>query len=137
MAGMDTKGFILAAAALAALESVLILGGLLTPVMAYSPGNIIFLSARFLLLLYAGWSCGMKDAAIRGSLISATAVLVFILFSLAGATLARPVLGVPAQSLPVLYIILMAMNSILGAIIASVSSFISSIIKPRKLTKKP
>jgi len=132
---METKTLVMIAAALAALESVLVLSGILQPVLTYSPGNIVFLIARGALMLYAGWSAsGLKRAALRGAIFAATGVMVLLIAAIAGTAIHISVLGLslPSQAMPLLYLIMLVMNTALGAIVALLAAFIAGLVTPRR-----
>jgi hypothetical protein len=114
------------AGALALIESVLILTGLLPPVLSYSPGNLVFAIARLAVVAYAGISfagAGVKKAALNGALVALVANAVICLATLAGMFVFRvPVMGLPAMNtIPLLIVLALTLvaNVLLGTVIAA------------------
>jgi hypothetical protein len=132
---METRTLALIVVALAALESVLVLSSILTPLLEYSPGNIVFLIARNVIVIYAGWSSsGIKDAVSRGAIISGSGAIVFVIASLIGSALHHPMLGIsfPPESALIVYLALIVMNAAIGVIGALFAVLIAGLISPKK-----
>lgn len=122
--------FIRVAAALALVESVLIFLGFVTPVLSYSPLNVLFAMAMGVVVAYAGWTAGgLKKAARRGAIVSFAANAILCLASILGILLRTPVLGVSTPDVPSLLIVLglvLALNALLGAAIAVLAFLLAS-----------
>ncbi len=118
------------AAAIAAVESVLILFAILPPISSYSPLTIAFMLSRLLVIAYAGWLCakdGLKAAAYGGAIVSASSTAVFIFAAAIGRSIGVPVLGIPAPDLGSLILILAisaAINILLGAFLATIAAIV-------------
>jgi len=127
---MDKMHLAAFAAAMAAVESVLILFSILPPISSYSPMTIAFMLARLLAISYAGWLCakdGLKSAAYAGAIVSASSTAVFIFASAIGRSAGVPVLGIPAPDIGSLFLILAinaAMNILLGAFLAVIAAVV-------------
>jgi hypothetical protein len=114
--------------ALAVLEVALVFAGALPPVLSYSPVGVLFSLARLLLIAWAGYSAagpGWGKAAWRGALLGAEYSALLCFAALAGKALSlNPVLGVgvpDSVSLALLLAAIVAANSLLGALVATVA----------------
>jgi hypothetical protein len=139
---METRQLAIIAAALAALESMLIIAGMLPPTLTYSPGNLVFLGLRFILLPYAGWlnRASLKAAASGGALVAAAGVVMLMLASFVGsAVFHRAVLGVSVSGLPlvIMCLITLVMNAAIGAIAASAVALLAPVLVARPKTPNP
>jgi len=128
---MELRYLAAIAGMLVLLESALIMAGLLAPVSSYSIGNILFLLARVLVIFYAGWSVaksGLRVAAKNGAIVAAVAALVLFLSVFAGRLLGRPILGmgIPSDALSLLLIVIinLAINVLIGTVIAVIGAFL-------------
>lgn len=127
---METKHLAALAAALAAIESGLVISSAIPPLSSYSPITIIFMLSRLLVIGWCGWLCargGLMSAAKNGAAVAASAMIVFILATATGRILGVPVLGIQAQSLMSLVIIMAVTsltNILLGALVAVIAAFI-------------
>jgi len=133
---MELKHLAGIAAFLALIESALVLMGMLAPVATYSPGNMIFLVARSIIILYSGWvisKSGIKQAARNGIVIAGASTMVFVIASIFGFLIRTPVLGMELSANPlaigIMLIVVLIANIILGAILASIAAFIAGFTK--------
>jgi len=133
---MELKHLAGIAAFLSLFESALILMGMLAPVATYSPGNVVFLIARSIIILYSGWivsKSGIKQAARNGIVIASASTMVFILASIFGFLIRTPLLGMEMNANPIaigiMLIAVLIANIILDAILASIAAFIAGFIK--------
>ena len=126
---------ILLIAALSLIESFLILLDVLPPVASYSLGNLLFSFAKIALIIYAGityYDKGLKRSAFYGGILGFVMVSVVALFSFISMTyLKKPVLGISVSfsSYPLVMIILILENVMVGMIIAVCASWITKKIK--------
>jgi len=126
---------ILLVAALSLIESVLILLGVLPPVSSYSFGNLLFSFAKIALIIYTGityYHEGLKMSAFYGGILGFVSVSVIVLFSFISMSyLEKPVLGisVPSASYPLVMLILILENALLGVIVAFCASLITKKVK--------
>jgi len=117
---------------LAVIEVALIVTGFLSPVLSYSPGNLVFTFARFAIVVYAGvFSAkeGLKKSALNGSAIAfAASLAICIIAFFAGSYFGVPVLGLSVPNLPykiLMFAIIVVENTLLGAIVAVVAGWLS------------
>lgn len=126
---------ILLIAALSLIESVLILLDVLQPVASYSLGNLLFSFAKIALIIYAGvtyYDEGLKRSAFYGGVLGFVMVSVIALFSfISMAYLKKPVLGIsaPSASYPLVMLILISENVLLGMIVAFCASWVTKKVK--------
>ncbi len=126
---------ILLIATLSLIESVLILLDVLPPVASYSLGNLLFSFAKIVLIIYAGityYDKGLKRSAFYGGVLGFVMVSVIALFSfISMAYLKKPVLGisVPSASYPLVMLILILENVLLGMIVAFCASWVTKKVK--------
>ena len=134
---MDKMHLAALVAAIAAVESVLILFAILPPISAYSPVTIAFMLSRLLVIAYAGWLCardGLKSAAYGGAIVSASSTAVFIFAAAIGRSIGVPVLGIPAPDLGSLILTLAisaAINILLGAFFAVIAASVRLKLAPK------
>jgi hypothetical protein len=139
---METKHLAAIAAALSAVESGLVLSSIIPPLASYSPITILFLLSRLVAVGWAGWLCaesGLKRAARSGAMVAASAMAVIVAAVAIGRSLGVPVLGIQAQDLMSLVIIIaltFAMNVLLGALVAVVAAFIRRTLAPKEVAGK-
>lgn len=116
--------------ALAVIQVVLIFGGILQPLSVDSLGNTLFLLARIVIIAYTGWifsKSGFKEAAIKGGIVTISAVITLFLAIFIGMTVHKPVLGIafPSQLFLLFYLFIIAIfNVLFGAIIAMIGALI-------------
>lgn len=126
---------ILLIAALSLIESVFILLDVLPPVASYSLKNLLFSFARIAVIIYAGiiyYNEGLKRSAFCGGILGFVMVSVIALFSFISMVyLKKPVLGisVPSTSYPLVMLILILENVLIGMIIAVCASWITKKVK--------
>jgi hypothetical protein len=127
------KPLVLLVAALALLESALILAGAIKPVLSYSPENLFFAFARIGLVAYAGVVSareGLRRAALNGAIASFAGVAVICLAALAGRFwLKAAVLGVAVPdtaSMVVLLAFIIIENTAIGAVVAAAAALVAT-----------
>ncbi|MDD5318162.1 MAG: hypothetical protein PHF51_05555 [Candidatus ainarchaeum sp.] len=120
----------MAASALVSLvESALILGALLKPVLSYSPANLLFSLLRLAISAHAGASSGPKFSSsfAAGALASFSGALALCLAALASSVFGwGPVLGVntPDQaSFVILLALILVENSVLGGAVGATGGY--------------
>jgi len=129
-------------AVVAAAESVLILGGLLTPMSYYSAGNTAFSILMAAIFILMGWSlsgAGFKKAAVKGATAAVVAMAIVSLAAVAGYLTNRPVIGMPITSVYYLPIVLLSIsltNILIFAILTVLGAWLAKMMKPRKMSKK-
>ncbi|MCX8205817.1 MAG: hypothetical protein N3H30_01150 [Candidatus Micrarchaeota archaeon] len=116
------------AAALSLIEGALILAGVITPLLNYSLGNIMFSLLVLCTVIYAGAISareGLLESLKNGALVGGAAALVMALLALASHYTVRvPVLGISAPdsiAFYVLLLIIIAENSLLCAVVGLIS----------------
>ena len=128
---MNHVRFPLLVAALAAIESGLILFGILPPTTSNSLGNILIALAREGVILYMGLTFsadGLKKVALWGMAAAGAGFLTFCLAMPIGASMQRPVFGIASPSLPYLMLILLIsgiINLLMGGLIALSGAWIA------------
>jgi hypothetical protein len=130
-------------AAIVALQSVLIIGGFLSPLSSYSTNNILFSLFVIVIVIYMGWDLvklGLKKVAIKGVIAAIVSVIVISLFSILGFIIERPVLGIKIPSkyyIPIPLLSMALSNVVLYAFFAVLGAWLAQRIKPsRKIKKK-
>ena len=126
---------------LSAIETVLVVLGVLPPVLSYSSGNILFSLAKLAIIAYAGIVSAQeglwwwKKSATNGALLGFAGAAAICVFSLLGSALfGKTVLGLPPvpniAPLAILLTFTLITNAVLGTIVAAIAGFIA--IRVRK-----
>jgi len=116
--GMKGVYFYALFAAIAALQSILILSGFLPSLLSYSAGNILFGLVVVALLVYMGWSfdrLSLKKIAVKGTIAAVISSVIISIATLIGHEIMRPILGISLSStyyLPI-YLLAIALLSIM------------------------
>ncbi|VVC03758.1 Uncharacterised protein [Candidatus Bilamarchaeum dharawalense] len=125
---MNLKQIILLVVGLAALQSILILVGILPSLSQGSFLGTIVLFVRLMVIVYAGWiALDFKNALINGAITSGAGTMIFFVATLVGYLVHIPVLGVSLPLGPELVLVMLVsllMNIILGTIFSGFGYFI-------------
>lgn len=120
------------AALVSVAEVLLIFGGLLPPVMSYSPANLLFLLARLALVVYIGVAYARQDlkiSAITGAFVAFCGTFVLTMAStLNYLYIHKTVLGVLIWSRQEMFMLMMStilQNILIGVIIGAVAGWLS------------
>jgi hypothetical protein len=128
-------------AAIVALQSLLIISGVLSPLSSYSTDNILFNLVVMVIVIYMGWNLaklGLKKVAIKGVIAAIVSVFVIFLFSIVGYFIERPVLGIQLPSiyyLPISLLSIALLNVVLYAFFAVIGALLAQRIKPSRKIK--
>jgi hypothetical protein len=128
--------------AIAAVQTGLIMGGILDPLTSYSARNILFNVFVAAVVIYMGGAfseSGIKKVAMKGAIVAFVSVTVITCASLIGYTLRKPVLGISipsAASMIVPLMLILLSTLVLYAILAVVGALIVQRFKATQMKRK-
>lgn len=124
---------------LAVLEPALIILGVLSKVFSYSPGNILFLLARLIIVAYLAYSRadeGWKKSALNGAVLGFASYSIICASGLVGGVyFETPVLGISADTKLGMLLLLVAViigSTILLSLFAALVTLLTRKFKPPK-----
>jgi len=126
--------FLLALVLVSIIESGLVLGGFIPPISTYSPGNLIFIFLKLILIVISAvyfYKLGVKKCTVNGAILGLVTSFIVALLSFIGKGYGKPVLGlnVPGNYYWLMIGFIVLQNVILGAVVAALSCWIARKIK--------